>query len=295
MVQMKKKSSHIFIPDCVLTDYNKTITNRFSKILKVESIFDPIFSENGVWDVIAVDEILERVFKEKEELNRALLITNDMSIKYVTLSDYFMYENKPSHGLKKKEIRFPGLASDSRVFSALENEKEIEIQCVNYLSIDFDNGMDAIIDEMIRSYSINNGDVLTATSFGALLAFRIKKILPRCELNIYGGIVCKRELGWLGKMLLTYELYKWVSIRRIPSWLVERAFGLSSQNQRKIFIDMMHRFDDEKITSMLNIIRASKNINGDWDYRVHGKNDFLIPKPFGNIEWKKGGHVLTML
>ena len=192
-----------------------------------------------------------------------------------------------------KDVLFPGLAADARVFSGVEYRTDAFVT-VDYHQIDFTQPLDAALEDLIRRFRITSADRLIATSFGGILAARVAKVLKSEKLHLVGAVVNPEEIGSIRGLFLRTRLYRAIGLGSLPKWLVKSIFGIRTQECAQVFFAMFASYDTSKINEMLGFLASSPNLHFRWASRVHGARDLVVPKPRTPCVMMHAGHIVSM-
>jgi len=258
------------------------------------SALGPIFKQAGIWDALAIDEILRTVSEDENEFQRLINIVNEIGAKKVSIVDLVKRGIDVQNCTPSRVVAFPGLAANKKVFSAIDYGNLRE-STVDYSSIDFSAEIDAVISEIITKYMITDECILLGTSFGGLLVNRIAALLKNKHVLMFGALANASELGYWRRLAIRSGISKILPLAKMPKSIVNLAFGITTKSCEVEFYEMLNGFTEAKISEMLNFISRCDDINCNATKRIHGKNDLLIPFPENTNEYISAGHIVTMI
>ncbi|MCB1123784.1 MAG: hypothetical protein KJT03_19675 [Verrucomicrobiae bacterium] len=141
-----------------------------------------------------------------------------------------------------------------------------------------------LADELITRHSMRNGDSMTGTSLGGIVACEIANQLELDQLILIGAAIDKREINYfLGKISPLVNL--------TPIHFIQHLTG-------KIDIPIMQMFAQIEPAFMRTICEAIFRWeglrSGIKPFRIHGKHDSVIPIPEKVDLAIDGGHLIAM-
>lgn len=175
---------------------------------------------------------------------------------------------------------FSGLGADERIFHKLR---------IPGVTLHFVPWIEATTEESLPDYALRLGQTielekpfcLLGVSFGGMLAAELSEVLNPERTFLVSSALSSSEITPLIRLAGKTSIYKSLpeALIRHPNFVVFRAFGLTTDSEKKLFSQIMHDTDIDflkwAITAILNWrphrTESPKLI------RIHGDADLIIP------------------
>ena len=180
----------------------------------------------------------------------------------------------------------PGMGASSAMYNALKHRLSFNVNFVDWPEYRGEKRYSEVATRLITENGIADGDVIGGSSLGGMISLEIAKRIKPLAIILLGSAMYPSEVQGFLRLLS--------SIAEVtPASLLQLATG----KNRNLVNSMFTTADFKFIRAMCLYLAEWPGYPGPTDnvYRLHGRNDNVIPCPStGTDVIENAGHLLAM-
>ena len=180
----------------------------------------------------------------------------------------------------------PGMGASAAMYNALRHKIDFEINFINWPDYHGEKAYSEVARRVILDHDISDGDVVGGSSLGGMVALEIAEIVNPSGILLLGSAITSNEVQNLLSLLAPLASLTPISV-------VQVLVGKNKNLVSSMFADTNPEF----IRAMCAYLNSWKGYRGSRDkvYRLHGKNDLVIPCPSSGCDIiEDAGHLIAM-
>jgi pimeloyl-ACP methyl ester carboxylesterase len=196
-------------------------------------------------------------------------------------------------------ILLPGLGADARMFEA-QRQRFPNLEVPDWLTPRKRETLESYGQRFAENLAYNDHCFLGGTSFGGMLAAEMSKHVPPRKLLLIDSALSLSEVTPL--LRTVSRMARWMPrsafrLRVLPTRLASRWFGLQSETQRKLFLEMASAVSPEFVRWGCTALANWSGLDAQIPVaRLQGAEDRIIPPLNDGSQTliPGAGHVPTM-
>jgi hypothetical protein len=180
----------------------------------------------------------------------------------------------------------PGMGASSAMYNALRHMLDFDVNYINWPHYGGEKTYKEVAQTIIKNHRIANGDVIGGSSLGGMVALEIGRLVQPRAIILIGSAMTTNEVQGLLTLLSPLATFTPVSV-------IQALIGKHKNLVSSMFADA----DPEFIRAMCMYLQQWPGYTGKADiiYRLHGKQDHVIPCPMdGATVVENAGHLIAM-
>jgi esterase/lipase len=180
----------------------------------------------------------------------------------------------------------PGLGASGAMYNALKRRVSFSINFPDWPAYNGEKSYEEVALRVIKENNIADGDIIGGSSLGGMVSLEMTKFIRPQAVVLIGSAVGPQEIQKLLSLLSPLA-------KITPLSAVQTVAG----KYASLVTSMFSRADTEFIRAMCLYLTSWRGYAGAMDniYRIHGRNDHIIPCPAtGSEVIEDAGHLVAI-
>ena len=189
-----------------------------------------------------------------------------------------------------------GLGTDERAFKHIHIEG-VELVHVPWIDFKENESLQSYAKRLFEATQPTDGYNLIGLSFGGMIAAEWEKMKTPKTLILLSTMRDTKGLPIYIRVAGALNLHKIVpmSLVRYPNFISYFLFGITNNENKQVFKDILHDGDPKHLKWAMNSIANWRNYDKSNGIRIHGDKDRLLPMKKGmDHVISGGGHMIVL-